>query len=273
MKALLIDNIVSYRDRRNNRILCPPDLKASNCSVTFRGRDNLLIIDSSAKTIASVKVDFSADRGVCVLGATPNRSQLSGFFRVGFESILVVGSGATSTKPVQMFCCEKTALLVGDDVMFATNNIIRTDDAHAIYDVVSGKRINVSRNVIIGAHTWISHSARVYSGSQIGDGSVVGAGALVRGAFPNNVTIAGIPARVVRTNIAWERPNISTTVPRLRPDASCIERTSQWWNATAPAGGSPVMGNGFHDALEQLRLHQPDSYWLRQIPAVVGSPR
>ncbi|WP_404810826.1 acyltransferase [Actinobacillus pleuropneumoniae] len=90
--------------------------------------------------------------------------------------------------------------------MFATNNQIRTDDAHPIYDVNTGKRVNMSKDIQIGDHVWIGYGATILSGSAIGSGSVIGAGSIVRNKFPNNCVIAGTPAKVVKKDIFWERP-------------------------------------------------------------------
>ncbi len=41
--------------------------------------------------------------------------------------------------------------------------------------------------------------------TQIGNGSIIGAMSLVKSIIPNNCIAAGIPARVIRKNIAWSR--------------------------------------------------------------------
>lgn len=126
---------------------------------------------------------------------------------------------------------EGTSLTVGDDVMIASNVEIHTDDAHPIFDVESGRRINWSKNVDIGNHVWIASRAIIRPGTSIGDGSVVGLNSIVKGRFPNNCIIAGTPARVVRRNVAWERPHLSNSKPFYKPDASTVKK-SKYWNLT-----------------------------------------
>lgn len=40
--------------------------------------------------------------------------------------------------------------------------------------------------------------------------------------------IVGIPARIVRRNIAWERPHLSLTKPYYKPDASTVQKSASW---------------------------------------------
>lgn len=66
-----------------------------------------------------------------------------------------------------------------------------------------GERLNYARPVVIGNHVWIGSEVLILKGSTIGDGSVIGARALVAGRIPANVVAAGNPARVVRENVGW----------------------------------------------------------------------
>lgn len=52
--------------------------------------------------------------------------------------------------------------------------------------------------VNIGANCWIGSKVTFLDGSSVGAGSVVAAGAVVTKAFPENVIIAGNPAKVLR---------------------------------------------------------------------------
>lgn len=50
----------------------------------------------------------------------------------------------------------------------------------------------------VGANVWLAAHVVVADGSRVGDNSVVGAGAVVRGEIPADSLAAGVPARVVR---------------------------------------------------------------------------
>jgi acetyltransferase-like isoleucine patch superfamily enzyme len=54
------------------------------------------------------------------------------------------------------------------------------------------------RDVIIGADCWIGTKAVITAGTRIGDGAVIGAGAVVTRDVPAGAIAGGVPARVIR---------------------------------------------------------------------------
>jgi acetyltransferase-like isoleucine patch superfamily enzyme len=54
------------------------------------------------------------------------------------------------------------------------------------------------QGIVVGDDVWIGAKATFLDGAEVGDHSVVAAGAVVRGKFPPHVVIAGVPAKVVR---------------------------------------------------------------------------
>jgi acetyltransferase-like isoleucine patch superfamily enzyme len=56
-----------------------------------------------------------------------------------------------------------------------------------------------SQGISIGSNIWIGAKVTILDGTVIGDNSVVAAGAVVRGVYPPNSILAGVPAKVVRS--------------------------------------------------------------------------
>jgi len=50
----------------------------------------------------------------------------------------------------------------------------------------------------IGRHCWIGANAVILPAVQLGDRTIVGAGAVVTKSFPADVVLAGVPARIIR---------------------------------------------------------------------------
>lgn len=109
-----------------------------------------------------------------------------------------------------------TRLKIGKDNMFSWGVRIFTDDGHSIFDVVSREAINVMqgqcREVVIGDHVWIGLRTTIFYGTNIGNGSIVGACSFMKGSFPNNCMIAGVPAKMIKKDVCWSRIGGTTDI-------------------------------------------------------------
>jgi acetyltransferase-like isoleucine patch superfamily enzyme len=56
-----------------------------------------------------------------------------------------------------------------------------------------------SKGIKLGNNIWVGAKVTFLDGSVIGNNSVVAAGAVVNGTFPDNVVIGGVPARIIKT--------------------------------------------------------------------------
>ncbi|PQJ80412.1 acyltransferase [Polaribacter porphyrae] len=55
-----------------------------------------------------------------------------------------------------------------------------------------------SEGIILGNNLWVGAKATFLDGCKIGNNSVVAAGAVVKGVFPDNVVIGGVPAKIIK---------------------------------------------------------------------------
>lgn len=58
-----------------------------------------------------------------------------------------------------------------------------------------------SKGIVLGNNIWVGAKVTFLDGSQIGDHSVVAAGAVVNGVFPPNVIIGGVPAKIIKSMV------------------------------------------------------------------------
>lgn len=221
----VITTLQNYSDENGNVIEYDGCVK-SGVNITFRGKFNKLIVSSGA-SITDMLVTFDCDNGVLKFGDSSAKVNV----RVGQDSSVFIGDGVTTTARCVLSAAEGTTLRIGDDCMISSNDIIRTDDAHPIFDVRTGKRANPCKSVEIGNHVWIGQNVAVLGGAKIGDGSVIGIGSVVKGRIPNNCIAVGSPARVVRKHIAWERPHLTLNKPFFKPDGESVKK-SAYWNET-----------------------------------------
>ena len=91
-------------------------------------------------------------------------------------------------------------LQIGDDTIFGSYVSIHPEN-HIHVDLNKPIRLQgVSSNggVAIGKGCWIGAKVTILDGTKIGDGCIVAAGAVVRGEFPDNVIIGGVPAKILK---------------------------------------------------------------------------
>ena len=233
-----------------NKVIAPANLK--NVKARFYGKNNRLIISANARKLTNLNLEFITDNSIILIG----NCTITGTIRVGYNSTVLIGDNVTSTSPVYFTCAEETKLFVGDDCMFATHNQIRTDDAHAIYDIDTQKRLNRSKDVVLGAHVWVSYNAVIFGGTEINMGSIVGYGSFVKGKFANNVTVLGTPAKTSKENIAWERPNVLWSKDEYIETADHINHKI-YWDKTDPE--LPIfLGDGCSHLLSYIQEYPQD---------------
>jgi acetyltransferase-like isoleucine patch superfamily enzyme len=84
-------------------------------------------------------------------------------------------------------------VLFGPEVMVTVANY-RFNDGHPVT-----KQPMEEAPIVIGRDVWLGTRAMVMPGVTIGDGAIIGAGALVRNDIPAMAIAVGVPARVVGT--------------------------------------------------------------------------
>ena len=87
---------------------------------------------------------------------------------------------------------------IGKNVLIGTSCNISNSDFHEI-DSKNRKSGNPnSTELVIGDNVFIGNNVTILKGGSIGNNSVVGAGSIVTKKFPENVVIAGSPAKIIK---------------------------------------------------------------------------
>jgi virginiamycin A acetyltransferase len=95
------------------------------------------------------------------------------------------------------------------------------------------------RDTIIGHDVWIGYNALILPGARIGNGVVIGAGAVIRGRIPDYAIVTGNPGGVVRHRFS-------------PPDIVRLKRLEWWnWPAARIARAEPALLGGDIAALER----------------------
>lgn len=196
-----------------NRML-KPYKKIKGLTITITGSNNEIIIEMPSKFV-STNIVVNGDNNKFLLKATKHRTIRHAVFGMENGGQITVGGGLSVYRDLNVVAKEGKKIEIGDECMFAREIMIRNNDGHTIIDRETKEIINAPEDIIIGNNVWLGARCMILKGTEIGDGSIVGAMSLVNKKFKEkNIIIAGNPARKVRENIQWDRADYHTYIER-----------------------------------------------------------
>ena len=119
-----------------------------------------------------------------------------------------IGTGTTIEEAALSVAENGTKITIGKDCMFSKGVHITTTDSHSIISIETGQRTNPAKNIEIRDHVWLGYNVNVNKGVTIEENSVVAGHSVVTKSIPSNSIAAGLPAKVVKTGITWDRTRI-----------------------------------------------------------------
>lgn len=221
-----------YADKNDNHII--GDMR--NCEIIFTGKNSVLTIgkyfraeNMRIRIGSNCQIEIGDnitaigslwnfyDNAYCKI-SSDSRFGDNGFLSVCPYASITIGRGFTVEFEYIMIAMPYTEIRFGEDCMVSRRVSVQSNDGHDIFNVRTRQNTNATeeiakaRKIIIGNHVWIGQDAMVFYNTNIGDGSIVGAKSLVKGAFPNNCIIGGNPARLIKKDTAWSRDLGSTDI-------------------------------------------------------------
>jgi len=179
IEALGNNQIKFWKKSSGNIVIFGNSFYCNNLNIVFKGSNNKLIIGDNVKFTGHILI-------------------------VGSNRTVQIGNDTTAQG---VYILSRDAdVTIGNNCMFSREIEIRSTDVHKIYDLATGDRLNLARDINIGNNVWIAARAIISKGAIIPDGCVIGASSFVNKAFNiQNCIIAGIPAKIIKENIRWER--------------------------------------------------------------------
>lgn len=96
-------------------------------------------------------------------------------------------------------CSIHGPLTIGENVMMGPDVVILTSNHNfAKIDIPMSKQGFSLKPVVIGNDVWIGTRSIILPGVNIGNGAIIGAGAVVTKDIPDYAIVGGVPARVIR---------------------------------------------------------------------------
>ena len=183
-------------------------LQAMHVNKYFDKDNNCVEINSNGKDVGKfvlTKMNTSKNNYL-YLGNVKSKKE-STIFMIGDGGKCRIEDG-TTIEQVEITINSSGEVNIGKDCLFSYGIVLMQTDHHHIFDLETGKRINVNKNINIGNHVWIGRDVELLGGAEVGNNSVVGAGSVSSKKFGENCIIAGSPASVIRENIIWSEDAI-----------------------------------------------------------------
>jgi acetyltransferase-like isoleucine patch superfamily enzyme len=112
------------------------------------------------------------------------------------NSKIVIGQNVATNN--NLFICSAREVVIGDNTLIGEGVVMIDHDAHGIQPNDRKTSIGKVASIYIGENVWIGSRVTILPGTKIGNNSVIGAGAVIKGEFPANTIIAGNPAKVIK---------------------------------------------------------------------------
>lgn len=194
-----------YHDEYGNSINAPEGLRvivdspAGNVkidihdSVRFEKPNLLIVSESNSRIVIKKNCSFKTDAKIHAYG----------------NAELDIGENCSFVFENRFYVPYSCKITLGNNCMFSSYIKLYSGDGHAVFDVETGKRtLDITENsprtsIVLEDHVWVGLNAMLLGNTHIGRSSIVGAGAVVKGKFPNNCAVAGNPAKIVKKNVTW----------------------------------------------------------------------
>ncbi|MFD2617804.1 maltose acetyltransferase domain-containing protein [Terrilactibacillus laevilacticus] len=130
-----------------------------------------------------------------LFGSTGKNLYIESTFRCDYGYNIHVGENFYANFDCTIL--DVSTVIIGDNCMFAPGVHIYTA-AHPIMAKERISGIEFAKPVMIGNNVWIGGRAVINPGVKIGHNVVVGSGSVVTKDIPDDVIVAGNPARIIR---------------------------------------------------------------------------
>lgn len=149
----------------------------------------IVVIQMKENSTFFIKGDFIIGQGVRFYLSSNSTLTIGGKDK---ES----GSGITADSLIMVY----KNIQIGKDFLCAWSNFISDSDWHSIEGQSHHK------DITIGDHVWIANNCSILKGTVINENSIIASHTKVANReFPKNSMIAGVPAKVIKTDIKWSR--------------------------------------------------------------------
>lgn len=127
---------------------------------------------------------------------TTTTAHIESPFYCDYGCHLIVGENFYANHGCTILDCAQ--ITIGNNCLLAPGVVI-SSATHPLNVTTRINGLELAYPITIGNNVWIGSNATINPGITIGNNVVIGAGAVVTKNIPNNVIVAGVPAKIIRT--------------------------------------------------------------------------
>jgi len=198
---------IKKEELKDNQIFADDGCDFDKSTITFKGKGNILYIESSNRLDNSV-ISFGGDNALVYISS--NKKHIS-YLRLDAwrQTTIFIGKNNFFGGMLSCVASERKNIIIGSGGVFSFGIWARTADPHILYDVETMRRINPSKSIFVGDHVWLGQSCMLLKGTKIGSGSVIAAGTILSNkTVESNSVYAGNPARKVRSDTFFRTDSV-----------------------------------------------------------------
>lgn len=173
--------------------------------VKIRGNNN--VIKCYTNKIGNMKITIYGNNHYLEIGKDVIYKKGTIWFEDNNNKI-IIGEKSTIEDAHLAAAENDTIITIGENCMLSSDIYITTTDSHSILNIETGTRTNKASNVTIGKHVWIGRNVTINKGTVLGDNTIVSGNSVCTKTYPENTIVAGIPAKVIREKVTWQRERI-----------------------------------------------------------------
>lgn len=193
----------------------------NNCVVEFYGEKNVLVMEEGAN-LKNCVFSFKGNNSLIYVSKSIETISLN--VLTYSDSTTFVGTNMATNGTVNIIASEARNVFIGNDCLISKQCSIRTGDAHRLYDINTGKRLNESKSVFIGDHVWLGFGVNVLKGAHLHSGCIIGLGAIVTGKeYHSCATYGGNPAKLVIDNTVYDKRGTHGMTDEMKDSIAVVQ--------------------------------------------------
>lgn len=181
-------------------------LGVKGVKVKFHGSNAIFKVYEPIPHFIKCKFTFADNSLISIKSSTDDIRKLEVMTEAKGSKLIIGENFGINSGYFLFYKKENNKIEIGDDCMFSKNITIRTCDGHNIRSIETGEIINEDKDIKIGNHVWLGQDVSILKGVEIPDNTIIAFKSVVTKRFSEeNTILAGIPAKIVKTNVNWER--------------------------------------------------------------------